>query len=412
MSERNRSVLDLAGDPAGQAWLAEVDVETLSVEETRKLVQALRIYQIELASQNDELRDIQGSLQLSQEALLESEERYRDLYDFAPVAYLTLDLGGTIRAANLSAARLLEVTRDALVGRKFSDFVSAPDQDRWHLERTRLATEPSGSTLVEIEIQRPGKAKPFHAELALEVDERDPSPSSEIRVAALDVSNRRQLETGLRAAAARELLADQNERRQLAEELHGGIEQGLAIAGLKLGALRERHRLDELDELIDSIKVLSRDLEDFGVKIFPTAIHDVGLSAAAQWLAEDFERKTGLTIAVEDGDEIDSTDELTRILVFVTLRELLRNIVLHSGARAARVRVFREGWHVFLEVTDAGKGFDLEAETEGLGLLNLRERLQHFGGRLEIRSGPGRGTRICANIPLVMDEAQRKRLFP
>lgn len=394
---------------AGHAALSEEEIADLSLEDTQRLIAQLQLHQLELSNQNDELRQIQQELESSRQALAESETRYRDLYEFAPVAYLTTDLGGTIEAANLSAARLLHLPREQLIGRKLSDFVSARDQDRWYLERTRLG-EKSDLAFFQVEMERPA-GETFQAEVVAVLEDAVQGRASEIRVAAVDVSARHRQEAALRTAAVRELMTQQGERRALAEELHGGIEQSLAIVGLKLGGVRDQHGVEALDELAESIKTISHEIAAFGMQLFPTAIHDVGIAAAAQWLAEDVERKTGVHVRVEELDaSVGEPDHATRLLLFETLRELLRNVTRHSGARKARVRFAREGWHIVLEVSDAGSGFETDAETKGLGLLQLRERLNQFGGRLKVRSSPGRGTRVCATIPFTIDETQREQL--
>lgn len=97
----------------------------------RRLLHELEVHQIELEMQNEELAEARDKT----EALL---EKYTDLYDFAPVGYLTLDQGGNIIEANLAAANLLEVARSALANRDFGQFVSATDRGVWgsFLERT------------------------------------------------------------------------------------------------------------------------------------------------------------------------------------------------------------------------------------------------------------------------------------
>jgi PAS domain S-box-containing protein len=91
----------------------------------------LQSYQLELMAQNESLRE-------AKQALVESHDRYADLFELAPVGYLTLDEHGKITAVNRAGAELLGIERTALVGRSFAGFVTADDADRWHLHLVRV----------------------------------------------------------------------------------------------------------------------------------------------------------------------------------------------------------------------------------------------------------------------------------
>ena len=91
-----------------------------------QLLHELRVHQIELQMQNDELRRTQLALE-------ESRDRYVDLYEFAPVGYLTLTREGIIAEANLTAAKLLGIDRKMLLEHRFASFINPADCDRWHL---------------------------------------------------------------------------------------------------------------------------------------------------------------------------------------------------------------------------------------------------------------------------------------
>src|ERR1043166_8992961 len=118
----------LAGERAG--GMPE-NLEVLSPEAARRALYELRVHQIELEMQNEELRR-------TQEELDGSRARYFDLYDLAPVGYFTLSEQGLILEANLTAARLLGVERGALVKHPLSRFVLREDQDTYYLHRKAL----------------------------------------------------------------------------------------------------------------------------------------------------------------------------------------------------------------------------------------------------------------------------------
>ena len=130
------------------------DLSDLSHEELRRLVHELRVHQIELDMQNEELRYVQMKLE-------ESRDRFSELYDFAPVGYLTLDPAGHILHINFTGSRLLGQARESLVGRGLSRFVSTDDQDSYYLFLKRLF---SSGTRQGVNIQmRSNHGRSFHA---------------------------------------------------------------------------------------------------------------------------------------------------------------------------------------------------------------------------------------------------------
>jgi len=124
---RQRAEAQLANQPGHQA----TGVAALSPQATQHLLHELQVHQIELEMQNDALRQ-------SSEELERARARYFDLYDLAPVGYLTLSAQGVILEANLTAAILLGVTRNALTGRALHSFVTPQDQDNFYLLCTQL----------------------------------------------------------------------------------------------------------------------------------------------------------------------------------------------------------------------------------------------------------------------------------
>ena len=137
-------------------------------------------------------------------------------------------------------------------------------------------------------------------------------------------------------------------------------------------------------------------------ELSPPILHDVGLVAAAQWLAEDIEFRFGLHVTVEDDGERRLLDEATRITLFRALRELLLNVSKHARTDKARVRLWREDGFMKVVVEDEGVGFDPGASASGYGLFSIRERLNHLGGSMQIESRPGKGTRICLVAPITV----------
>ena len=171
----------LAGDRAGEA---PENPEALSPEVARRAFHDLRVHQIELEMQNDELRR-------TQEELEASRARYFDLYDLAPVGYFTLSEQGLILEANLTAAKLLGVSRGALVKRPLSHFILPADQDTLYRHWRKLL-ERGASQVWELRLLKKDAA-PFWARVEAAVAQ-EADGASVFRIVVSDITGRKQAE--------------------------------------------------------------------------------------------------------------------------------------------------------------------------------------------------------------------------
>lgn len=380
------------------------DLSALTPDEVRALAHELEVHKLELEMQNEDLR----SAQLEANA---SKERYRRLYEWAPTAYLTLDLEGRIVSANRAAATLLGVGDSRLLGEKLSTFVAPHDQDSWYFERRALARDGRRRSF-EVELAR-ADGGAVQAQLVGSAQADETGAPGTLQLALLDVTELRQAERALRAAVSQAVLAEQQERRRLAADLHDDAGQLLSLASLKLRALRSEPdapreaEAREIEELLGEVRAR---ISSLSFQLSPPLLYDVGLSAAAEWLVEDLKRRYGLTVVLTDDAHLaGELDETTRVLLFRALRELLMNVAKHASVAKARVHMMREGERVRIEVEDAGIGFDPAVEAHGFGLLAMRERVRHLGGSIEIRSVVGEGTRVVICVPLAQGGARRER---
>ena len=155
-----------------------------------ELLHELRVHQIELEMQNDELRRAQLVIE-------ESRDRYVDLYEFAPVGYLTVSREGTITEVNLTGAALLGVDRKILLARRFAGFVASKDKDRWDRHFLHVL-QHDGRQSCDLEFQRSDDSR-FHAQLdCLHIKDGE---ASSIRIALTDITERKQAEEYQRIAA-------------------------------------------------------------------------------------------------------------------------------------------------------------------------------------------------------------------
>ena len=147
------------------------------------------------------------------------------------------------------------------------------------------------------------------------------------------------------------------------------------------------------------------DTRSLTFELSPGILYKFGLGAALESLLEDFEKKFDIRFEFEDDGNPRPMNDETRFLLFRAVRELLFNIVKHAKSRTAKVTVRRTGNHLRITVEDSGEGFDatmipVAGDGKGFGIFSIRERLRYLGGRLEIESEPGNGSRFALVVPV------------
>jgi signal transduction histidine kinase len=202
------------------------------------------------------------------------------------------------------------------------------------------------------------------------------------------------------------------QQARLAQQLHGDLGALLVAVKLELGWVERR--LGEQPELADKCASLGGlldaavdNLNRMANTLHPRLLEWPGLWAALEWLAQDFAQREGLQpdvrMHVQAGVELPASAQDWAAAVYRSFEELLSNVARHAQARTLRVRLYVEappGGLVMLEVGDDGVGFEPAALARGWGLLALRERVGHWGGRLTLASVPGSGTTVRLRLPL------------
>jgi signal transduction histidine kinase len=199
----------------------------------------------------------------------------------------------------------------------------------------------------------------------------------------------------VRASRQRIAAAADAERQRLERDLHDGAQQRLLGIGLALGVLRGRltdAERDLVDELERELRGAIGDLRELAQGIRPAVLTDQGLAPALAGLA----RRAGVRVALDVRltERLDPTVEAT---AYYVVSEALQNVVKHAGGTAARVSAVHQPDRLIIDVVDDGPGG--ASERAGSGLRGLADRVEAVGGRFEVHSPPGRGTRIRAELP-------------
>jgi DNA-binding NarL/FixJ family response regulator len=202
---------------------------------------------------------------------------------------------------------------------------------------------------------------------------------------------------------------EQSERGRLAKVLHDQVQQLLAAAMMRVQLAQQRSEEDSTERFLADVEELLNGAigaaRALSLELHPPVLNDGGLEAALEWLARHMQKSHGLDVAVESSSQSELPAPC-RALAFETARELLFNVVRHAGVSSARVRLADSGpERVRITIEDQGSGFErerLDAQADSLhrsGLARIRERLQLLGGRVEIESSPGHGTRVAVEVP-------------
>ena len=211
----------------------------------------------------------------------------------------------------------------------------------------------------------------------------------------------------LRALAARLHSAREEERTRVAREIHDELGQALTAIKLEftsllhelpgqpeLAAPRGQSILRLLDQTIQAVRRIATGLR-------PGILDDIGLVAALEWAAEDFQTRTGTRCRVDLPDVDIALDPERATALFRIFQETLTNVARHADATQVDVRMGKENGNLILEVRDNGRGIgDEQLSTKtSLGIVGMRERVLLLGGTLTISGTPGKGTTVRVLIP-------------
>ena len=202
----------------------------------------------------------------------------------------------------------------------------------------------------------------------------------------------------------------EEERSRISRDLHDGIGQLLTALKIQLELLEsEAKSLPEILSRVESARELSEtalaEVRQLSHLLRPQMLDELGLESTLRWLARTFQKRTGIVVGVTfEGAESRGNPDV-ETLVYRIVQEALTNVAKHSGAGAATVVLRRDPERLTVRVEDRGAGFQQDAladpdEDRGFGVRAMRDRVEFLHGRFRLRSVPGEGTVVEAEIPL------------
>lgn len=353
-------------------------------------------------------------------ALLESEERFRELAENIDEVFWLSDLKHTtIFYVSPAYEKLWGRSCNSLYAlpRSWMDAIHPEDRQRVVeiLDDHELQSAPN----MVYRIIRPDDSTRWVHSRGFPVHDEN---GAVVRVAgiAADITERKHAEEQLkatseqlRALSASVQSAREEESKRIAREIHdelGGSltslrwdleEVGEVIAKAKaiehVAVLGERiaAMMSLTEATLDTVRRISSELR-------PTALDELGLVEAIEWQAGQFENRTGIAVQYDSSVEQIDLNNTQSTAVFRILQEALTNILRHAQATKVTILLKQEAGEFSLAIKDNGKGFteNVKSDAQSLGILGMRERAHLMGGEIKIESAEGRGTKIALHIPI------------
>lgn len=349
----------------------------------------------------------------AKEALKKIEEKYQNILESIEEGYFELDLAGNLTFFNESLYKIFGCPKDELLGMNIREFTDQETAIKGYQTFNRVYT--TGKHIKEFywDILRKDGTK-RNGETSVSLINDVTGRKIGFRGSVKDITERRWAEEELRRS--REQLRSlsthlqsmmETERTLIAREIHDELGQALTALRMDISWLEKRLPHDQtllfektksMAEIIhNSIKTVQR----ISIELRPGMLDDLGLAAAMEWQAEEFQNRTGITceLAFDPEDIILDQDRSTAI--FRIFQETLTNVARHAKATRAKISLKEKMDELVLKVRDNGKGIAEKqiSSPKSFGLMGMRERASHLGGLFKINGVPGKGTTVEVKIP-------------
>lgn len=354
----------------------------------------------------------------TEDLLRKSSEEITDLYNNAPCGYHSLDKEGNIRMINDTELSWLGYARDELVGKKkWQDLVASPNLlafKKAHLQFTQQGFIRDFEADI---VRKDGTIFTGLINASAIYDSAGSYVAS--RSTVVDITERKRVKRQLQELSAHLQTVREEEKASIAREIHddlGGTLTALKIEAYRLendlsaanAALPLLKRVNAMSQLLDNaVGVTRRVITD----LRPTILDDLGLLAAIEWQATQFQKHTGIKCRVNCVEDKRKLTKQHSIALFRIFQETLTNVVRHSGASRVDVEFHCDDEEVMLATSDNGHGLpnDHAVGPASFGLRGMRERVEQLGGRISFESPSKGGFAVVATLPLPVDSRKEEQ---
>ena len=412
---------------AEEALRRSNDALQASLAERQRAEEALRKTRDELElrvrGRTEDLVRANGALQASlaereraEGALHESQAQLVGIIGSAMEAIITIDEAQRIVVFNAAAERTFRSSAVEVIGQPVHRFiperflpthqVGLRDFDQMNPEKSWIGVLTSATA-----IRADGEEFPIEVAISQVVV----GGRKLYTIILHDITERKRAEEELqtsreqlRALMRRLLLVREDERGRIAREIHDKLGEGLTALKIDLAWLAARLPADRapLVEKLQTMLVLTdvtiRSLRRVITDLRPGVLDDLGLVAALEWLAQEFQSRTGIRCEFASDWRDLALNPETSTALFRICQESLTNVVRHAHGTRVRIGLHEEAGTLVLSVADNGRGItDRElADRTSLGLLGMRERALHLGGEVSIVGRSGEGTTVAVRVPM------------
>ena len=368
------------------------------LEETEETLRAIRQYMVDAFVVTRE----NGAQVVT---LSNADFPYRMMVESMNEGAVTLIPDGTIFYCNPRFAKMIQTESEKLIGIRFQDLIQPEERAAFEVIFREAGPDGMRGEFCLRAIR--GKCVPVQ----LSVFQLVAEDVSGTAIIATDITERIETEEKIRSLASELTLAEQEERHRISQILHDDLQQRLFAIKAQLSFLKHASEhetsppetqatLDQLESWLSEAITIARNLS---IDLSPIVLQGDGLSEAITWLGSQMKERYGLQMKLVAKENLDHLDDHMRVLLFEAVRELLFNIVKHAGTSQATVMLERVDGRGRITISDSGKGFDVDAMMNNPktahGLLIVQDRLSVMGGKMEVASNPGDGTRIVLETP-------------
>lgn len=258
------------------------------------------------------------------------------------------------------------------------------------------------------EVRAAEELRKAHDELELRVQERTADLVQSNQSLQTEIAERKQAEKEVQDLSRRMMRVQEEERRNLARELHDGATQNLVALSLNMAQIRNAGAdvpttTAMIEECMRLVEDCTNELRTISYLLHPPLLEELGLGRTLRGYVEGFGRRSGIAVTMSAHGDLEKLGFDLELAVFRIVQEALSNIHRHSHSPTAHILLIRQDAALALEISDQGRGIPPGKDMAGVGIAAMRERVRLLRGSLEIKTG-STGTAITISLPLADEQ--------